>query len=101
MRWRVVSFGLIFLSFLNFLFPFLVLVISCHRTNVPAKLVILKSHQLITFSLLCAGVHVSSSIRPHSSSYGIGTPLNASRAFVSRVADHILEESFELVDVVR
>jgi hypothetical protein len=31
--------------------------------------------------------------------YGVGSPLNSSRAFSSRVTDHILEEAFELTDV--
>ena len=31
--------------------------------------------------------------------YGVGSPLNSSRAFSSRVADHILEEALELTDV--
>jgi hypothetical protein len=80
---------------------------SCHRTLVlPKSLVLVRvseghcqksSPPLFSF----ARVHMSSSIIHPFSSYGIGTPLNASRAFVSRVADHILEESFELVDVVR
>ena len=38
-------------------------------------------------------------IARHDLIYGIGSPVNASRSFASRVADHILEESFEFTEV--